>query len=276
MSEDGFLAKKIAEGAAAFRLYGLGPSGASRNLLEKYSAALGHPEICDGLELKAKTYANTVGGNQAFQIVAYDDNEREMGCDVFRLQAEHALGPAGLATEPANEGGLVQQSMRHTEAFARTMLQQQAQTDKVQTRMLEKVLERNEQLEARVLGAIELMGKLARDDNAQAIEMYKAKVSAESKHEITRKLSAAIPIAMDAVAQKYGGKALSDATLTNSVKEVFEGLNAGQINALLGILDEQQRLQIMAVMKRIASADEANKPKTEAPIVEQQQQNGGA
>lgn len=275
MSEDGFLAKKLAEGAGAFRLYGLGPSGASRNLLERYSSSLGLSEICDQLEAKAKVYANTVGGNQAFQVVAVDENEKEIGCDVFRLQAESPLGPAGLMTEPANEGGLVQQNMRHTEALVRSLLQQQAQTDKVQSRIVDRVLQRNEQLEARVVGAIELMGKLARDDNAQAIEMYKAKISAESKHEITKKLAAVIPIAMDAIGAKYGGKAISGATLTNSVKAVFDTLQPEQVQQLLSILNEQQRLQIMAVFKRLASTEEADKPKTEAPDVGEQSNGGG-
>lgn len=264
---DGFLARKLAEGAAAFRLYGVGPSGASRTLLERWSTALPLPEICDQVEAKAKAFVETLGGNQAFQIVALDNSEKEIGSDVFRLQAEGPIGTAGLMTEPANEGGLVQQAMRHTEAFARTILQQQAQTDKVSTRMMERILARNEQLEARVVSSIELMGKMARDENAQAIEMYKAKVSAESKHEITKKLTAMIPIVMDTVALKLGGKTVGDTTLTNAVGEIFHGLNGDQLQAMMGILSPQQRIQVMHVMKRLAQQEEDAKPKTDAPEV---------
>lgn len=268
MSDDGFIAKKMAEGAATFRLFGLGPSGAGRTTLDKWSISIGLPTITDEIESKAKIYANTIGGNIAFQLAAYDDNDREMACEVFRLQAESAVGPLGLMTEPANEGGMGQQAMRHAEAFARQMLQQQAQTDRFQTRIMERILQRNEDMEARLVGGIELMGKLARDENAQAIELYKAKVGAETKHAITKKLMDVIPIGMDAMAAKYGGQTLSDATLTQATKAIFDGLNQTQIQTILGTLDETQRLQVMHVMKRLAAAEEANKPKTDATTTE--------
>jgi len=259
MSEDdqAFLPKQIAEGAHAFRLYGLGERGDRRNPIDRWSAALGLATIRDEIEDRAQRYVNGVGGNQAFQIAAMDADDRELACDVFRLQAQGIAGPAGLMTEPANEGGQVQQSMRHTEALMRLLLQQSSQTEKFQSRLVDKLMSRNEEIEARLLGGIELMGKLARDENAQSIELYKAKISGDAKMVLARKLGDLLPIAADAIGSKYGGKAVGDLTLIKATREIFAGLSAEQTEVIMGALSDTQRMQIMHVMKRIAQQDEA-------------------
>ncbi len=267
MSDDhAFLPKQIAEGAFAFRLYGLGPNGDRRNPIDRWSATLGLATIRDEVEARAQRYVDSMGGNQAFQLSSVDENDRELACEVFRLQAMGVAGPAGLMTEPANEGGMTQQAMRHAEAYARMLLQMTAQQDKTQTRMVDRLLARNDEIEARLLGGIELMGKLARDENAQAIELYKAKTSGEAKLMLGRKLGDLIPLAADAVASKYGGKTVSDVTLINATREIFSGLTGQQMDTIMGAMTDTQRMQIMHVMKRIAAQDEAAQQKDNAAM----------
>lgn len=257
--EESFLAKQIANGAVAFRLYGLGSTGDRRNPIDRWSASLGLATIRDEIEARAQNYVNQIGGNQAFQLSSMDDADRELACDVFRLQAQGIAGPAGLMTEPANEGGLVQQSMRHTEATMRMLLQSVAQQDKVQSRIVDRLLQRTEEMEARQIAAIELMGKLARDENAQAIELYKAKTHGDAKLQIAKKISDLIPLVADGVAAKYGGKTAGDVTLTHATKQIFDSLTPQQAEVLMGVLTDTQRMQILHVMKRLAAQEEAAK-----------------
>lgn len=140
--------------------------GTSEN--EVYSIALGgekewsSKDLAKTLRSKAENYADELPGVQAFALFAfYGGRDKPQATKPF-----HVNGPTefeGMASESPTSQGLVQQSMRHTEAMLQICAKQTAMLFETTQGTMTSLAKQNEQLMRENRDAFEIMQHMLRE-----------------------------------------------------------------------------------------------------------------
>lgn len=255
-----FLRRKLEEGCTVIDLCVMGSDGAATRI-DSWPASLGYDELRETIEERAARHAAVGPSAATFAVRAFDDRKELMGFDTFRVSASLALGRQALMSEPANEGGLVAQSMRHSEALVSMVVKNIAPMLHAQTAVIERLDKRAEAQDAASLKMFELLNDL--DDRKAQREHESAKLAASlnMKKEAFSKVQGYVPLLLDAVMGKdpKGSKATSSIL----ADELFQSVRPEQLQQLLGMLDADQRLKVLALFKRYLEQVDAEKPKEE-------------
>lgn len=260
------LVTREAAHAARATLYTVGLDGV-RTLCARWPGPFADlAELVEQVEERALRQANTLGGVHNFMFELHDASGQPIGCEVFRVGAENfGDSSRSMLSEPANEGGLVAQLMRHNEAIMHGHTKGFQQTTATLLKDREITARRAEFVEEKYMKGLELFMSAVMGERAHEIELLKANANAQVKGELVKRVAGLIPEVLASFVSGKTGQAANGAAI--AAKGLFSTLTQDQMQAILGALDQGQQLQLIGLMKRLA-AEAEGKP--------QPQHGGGA
>ena len=161
-------------------------------------------------------------------------------------------------TEEANTQGLISQQMRHNEALLRLAVSSHLQSSNRDARIIDKLLESNEKLQAQQLEVIDLVQDLKDRKATREREDREAERSSERKDRIVSTLEPLVPIALMKLLPSAGGAAVGKQEAT---KKFLTSLDGEQIGAIMAALTEEQRIGLQAVIASMMQDEEAKEAK---------------
>jgi hypothetical protein len=258
-----WIEQKAAAGAAAFRLFVVGLDG-TRSLVDVYPIQLGALEVLEGVEARALSQANSLGGSHAFQLEAVGEGGAQLGFELFRVTAEALPGGGSIATEPANAGGLVAQTMRHNEALMRSSVLSWEKTTRTQNHIIDRLATRLEKAEATWTRALELVEQASTAQGQREIDMMEAGAKIEMRAAAMEKIAQLAPVAIDAIAARKDPEGAAEATGANVLRAFVETLNPAQVQHVMGALSPEQQMMLGHVIKRMGPGEPPEKATDEA------------
>lgn len=249
-----FLRRKLQDQAAhTVELLVLGLEG-QQTRVDYWPASLGFDELIDEIEARASRHAAMGSSVCNFSVRVLDEHRECLGFDSFRVAATVAAGSRQMLSEPANEGGLVAQSMRHSEAAVSLLMRSTASNLEHSRRLLERSEEREARYEETHLRVMQLL-EGARDKEAER-ELLRERQAANlrMKAEAFGKLKEIAPVVLDAIAGRTPQGAQHTAALLAS--EVFASVRTEQLQGLLALLDDEQKIKVLALYRRYAEQQE--------------------
>lgn len=207
---------------------------------------------------KLQTEAATLGGLQKYALYAFHsgDNQNHTSRFVIRLQNDDDDDAGdGLNSENPDKTGLVSQSMRHTEVFAKTMsgmvmalMGSYQATISRQNSMIEKLLEEK-------MTGMESMQEMMEAKDERDVRMIQARAKAKGIEDLVGRLGVLLP----AVANKVSGKAIfpvEDTSLMMMTRSLVTSIMADPDRAekLLALLPPEQGIALMNLYESISTS----------------------
>lgn len=257
--------------AGSAALYTIGLQG-HRTLCTRWAPLPDEAELIEQIEERALRQANVLGGMHNFMVELYDATGQPLGSEVFRLAAENFGDTSrSLLTEPANEGGIVAMSMRHTEASNRTLVEFAHKVMTGIVKPLEAVTRRLSASEEHQLAMMQAVQTLVFQDRAQEAEIERAQGSAKAKAIMAERVAGLLPAVAAGIVSKLAPQGGAAQFAAAGAEAFFSSIRADQFTKLVEIFDPDQRMQLFAFMEGLA------KQKQEQERAEAQKgQNGHA
>lgn len=252
-------------GAAKLRLYAIAVDS-SRTLLQEwlgpFDTATAQTQALEELEERALRHANVLGGSHAFYLDVRAPGDEPLGCEVFRVSAETLPG-AALATEPANEAGLVGQAQRHaetffkmaTEAWRGAMVAMGGTLDDHRRELKELRAERSEMFAVVKASVLE--------EHQRELELKKLAGRQELAKRLASTVEAVLPDVAAGIVHKVAKSPAAAAAL--DVRGLVSTLRPEQLAKILETLDPEQRLLMINAMKHLAAEKAAQEAKDHGP-----------
>lgn len=250
--------------AMSATLYTIGLDGQRTKCLRWDGPFDDHCELLEQVEERALRQANALGGVHSFCFELCDGAGTSLGCEFFRLSAEAFSGERSMLAEPANEGGVLAQSMRLTEAFARLQVQGSERSGNLMLKQLEAIARRAEHSESRYLEALQVLQRVLTGERQAEVEAIRADGNARAKVAIANRVATLLgPIASGMIA-KYGGDAGPQAAIATAVQGFVSSLNQEQLEKIISVLQPEQAAAVFQLVSAVKT-DEAQAGATEAP-----------
>jgi hypothetical protein len=218
----------------------------------------GTPELLEQVEERALRQANVLGGSHAFVLEAYNEAEKVIGSEVFRVTAEILPNGQSLVSEPPNEVGAFAQMMRHNEAQARVGVQQFQAYSNAAQRLFDSSTKHSAALEARLQGLLERMETLVLGEYESKIALAKVEADAKLKQAVVERVGNILPEVVGSFTGKISGTPGAAAAI--KAKAAFSSLTGEQLQTILGALNEDQRIALLGLMKSLAADSEGKGP----------------
>jgi len=248
-----FLRRKLAEAAAAVvELAVLGVDG-SQTRVDTWPVSLGLDDIRDEIEQRSSRHAALGPSLANFVVKVLDERGSALGFDTFRVAASVAAGRNQLMSEPANEAGITAQLMRHNEVIMRTLT---ANLDRIMHHQNERLAASDRRASAHedtYLRTMELFHDLEDRQAARLREGRKLDSSLKLKQQAGEKLLSLGSVVLDGVLGRAPQGAPAAAALL--AREVFGSIKSEQLQTILGVLDQEQQIKLLAAYKRFAEAE---------------------
>jgi len=184
------------------------------------------------------TDADGLTGTQRYMLFCVtgdDDNPKRLGRLPLRYRGQPEDGDADeISSEPATAKGLLAQSQRHTEAFARLAIGQMAPLAGVQERMISRLADMNDKMMDKHVELLELVEELSSHKHARQLEEKR-----EEGKQATRAIFAKQLMPMIATIVRKATGATPAGALPPEV---------AQIKTLLESLTDQQQEQLQAIL----------------------------
>lgn len=222
----------------------------TRQTLQTWEPPIEGAELLEQIEDRALRQANVLGGSHAFLVETLDDKDHVMGSEVFRVSAELLPNGVSIAHEPANEGGLLAQMMRHLEAQTRTGVLSFEKTSNATLRALESVGKHASQIEDRYVSLINRMQDVVLGEHQARVELAREEASAKTKHMFAERLAGILPEVIGSFTGKVSGTPGAAAAV--KAKAAFETLRPEQLETIMSCLDMPQKIAIMGLLKSLA------------------------
>ncbi len=250
------LVERHAAEAAGAVLYVIGLSGHQR-VCERWPAPLSPTDLVEEVEERALRQANVLGGVHNFLFELVDAQKQVLGSEPFRVGAENYGGDRSLLSEPANEGGLVAQSMRHTEVANELLYRSTNSLLSQANKQLELLVKRSNASEDRSLQMLTVMHKMLSESGQIEAEVKKAEGNADAKRMIAGRLANLLPaIAAGIVAHKGGPNAAAHFA-AHGLSGLAETLTPAQLQGIFALLNDEQRAAFYVAMEGVAKERDA-------------------
>lgn len=240
---------------AAAALYTMGLTG-QRTPCCRWGAPVGElpdeAELLEQVEERALRQANVLGGVHNFQLELYDGDKNPIGCEFFRVSAESFGGERSLLTEPANEGGVLAQQMRLTEAYARTHVQFTEKGFNQLTRVIDVMSRRVQQSEensAQMMGTLYevLIGR-----GETEVEVQRAKGNARTKEIMAERVMGLLPAIAAGFIHKNAGPNGAAHFAAQGADAFYSSITQEQLSVIMQALNPEQRQQLFVMIEGIA------------------------
>jgi len=212
-------------------------------------------DTLEQVEERALRQANLLGGVHTFLLELRTLDDVVLGTEFFRVGAENfGNTERSLLSEPANDGGRMAQMMRHNEALMKGATLSFRETTAALLRDRELTGRRAEFLEEKYMKALEVVSSVVMHQHEHEIGLIKAKGNAAAKEKVVEKVAGLIPEVLASFVSGKTGQAANGAAI--AAKGLFSSISGEQMQAILGALDDGQRLQLIGLMKRLAAENE--------------------
>lgn len=216
-----------------------------------------YKETFEQIEERALRQANALGGTHAFILEWYRQCEGERprveGHEVFRVSAETAPG-GRFMSEPANEGGLVAQAMRHQETNQKHLSAMFDRAMHHMGRTLDRISERAEKAETRYVESMGVFLESIANKQAHEVELVKAQGNAEVKAQLAGRVATLIPAMAGRVMEHFGKEGFQV-----RLRGFFETLKPEQFGGILQQLQPEQQALLLEMAKPIIAELEEEK-----------------
>lgn len=246
-----FLAASQESGAVRWVLYALDHLH-QRHRVGQYKGEF-LQDVLEEVEARSLAQANAMGGRHAFELLAHNEAGEVLATEVFSVTAETLPGASGVGVEPANEGGLVAQSMRHNEALMRTSVAASDKTYRHLERALDSATKRAETAESKMLEMMATLQGVVLADHERQLDLKRAEAKADAMRALSNQVSAVLPDVAGAMVGKLRG---SSAQAALTARALFESLRAEQLEALQHVLSPDQLKRVVVLMKALAAEAE--------------------
>jgi len=247
------------QGALSATLYTVGLDGHRTVCLRWAGPFDDHAELLEQCEERALRQANALGGVHSFCFEMLDGSGASLGCEFFRVSAESFGGERSLLSEPANEGGVLAQSMRLTEAFARLQVMGAEKQSTITLRMLEASAKRAEFAEGKYLEAIQATHSMLTGERAAEVEMVKANNRGQAQLVIANRVATLIGPVMAAFLSKKGGEQGGLHAAMVGLTGLISSLTAEQLEAIVGHLKPEQAAAMFQLVGTVTTEAEKQK-----------------
>lgn len=257
-----FLLRKLEEGAFVFRLSVLSIDG-SAVFIDQWKAHLGFDELRDAIEERANKHAALGSTIQNFMLEAWDADKASLGFDVFQVTADplpnlHRV----LTSEPANEAGVLAQTMRLNENLTKGLMAMAGHVNNSSGEMKAAYQDMIKNLSARAeagdkarLETFEILDQLVRRKAEQDLEVAKLEHAQKLKEKALEKVGTLLPVVMDHVIGKTPSGA--NAAAIAMARTLFESVRSEQLGKFLEVLDAEQRIVALRLFKSLSDAQES-------------------
>lgn len=216
-------------------------------------------DLIEQVEARALRQANALGGVHAFQLELVDSAGAALGTEFFRVSAEAFSDGRSIVSEPANEGGLVAQMMRHTEAIMRTGVTGNEKTLQAAHKMLEQTSKRAEFAEGKFLDMLTVVHNLMVGERETQVELVKATARAKATEQIGAKIAGLIPQLSAAFLSGHAGPTGGAHAAALLAKDLFSSITREQLQGILGPLRPEQQAAFFSLMKVLAAEHEKDR-----------------
>lgn len=207
-------------------------------------------ELLEQLEEVALRRTNVLGGNHAFLVELHDESKQVVASEVFRVTAELLPNGASIAHEPANEGGLLAQMMRHNEANARTGVMQFQAASNAMLQTLSTTTKHSAQVEAKFSELLMRMQALVLGEHEAKVVQIREEGKQKTIHLLAERVGSLLPEVLGSMTGKLTGTTGAAAAI--KAKGAFETLRPEQLETIMGVLDMEQKVAILGLMKTLA------------------------
>lgn len=213
-------------------------------------------ELVEQIEERALRQANALGGVHAFMLELAGADGAVLGTEFFRVSAE-SFRDGSIVSEPANEGGVLAQMMRHTEALMKTHVQGGQINLQAAQKMIETSSRRAEFAEAKFLDMLTTVHSILTGERQAQVDLVKAEARAAATKQIGGKIAMLIPeISAAFLSGTAGPKGAAHAAVLRA-KNLFSTITPDQLKGILGLLEVEQQGAMLALLAGLAKEHEA-------------------
>jgi len=241
--------------AAAATLYTMGITGTRTPCCRwgaPVSALPDDAELLEQIEERALRQANVLGGVHNFQLELYDGDKNPIGCEFFRVSAESFGQDRSLLTEPANEGGVLAQQMRLTEAYARTHVTFTEKGFGQLTKVIDTMAKRVEQSETNSAQMMATLYEVLIGRGDAEVEVQKAKGNAQAKVVMAERVMGLLPAIAAGFMLKNTGPTGAAHFAAQGADAFYSSITEEQLRVIMTALNPDQRQQLFIMIEGIA------------------------
>lgn len=229
-------------------------------------------EWCDSAAMqiysKLQNETANLGGLQKYALYAYHsgDFENHISRFIVRIQGvSDDEDEEGLNSEGPDKQGLVSQSMRHTEVFAKTMTAMVTGLVGSYQATIARLAEMNQKLLDEKLETLDTIQELIDARDEKEVRMIQARAKAKGVEDLVGRLGLLLP----AVANKVAGKPIfpvEDSSLMMMTRSLVTSIMADpeRVEKLMALLSPEQGIALMNLYESISTKEE-NKELTKKP-----------
>jgi hypothetical protein len=236
--------------ATAATLFTIGLDGHRTVCLRWLGPFADQAELYEQVEERALRQANALGGMHNFMLELVDAKGEQLGTEFFRVGAE-GFGERSMLAEPANEGGVLAQSMRLTEALARLQVMGSEKNMNAAHKLIDALGRRAEHSETKYLDGIQTIARALAADRASEVEAIKATGNAQAKGVIANKVAALIPQVLASFLSKNAGPQGPAHASALRMKDFTSTLTGEQFESILGVLRPEQQGALAALLSGV-------------------------
>lgn len=230
-------------------------------------------DLNEAVEERALRQANALGGVHNFCFEMYDPSGASLGSEFFRVSAENFSGDRSMLSEPANEGGVLAQQMRITEALARLQVQGAEKQNNILHKMLETMGRRAENAEQRYLQGLEVFVQAITGERQAEVEAIRADGNARAKLAIANRVGTLLgPLAAGFLKKQLPGSAGAAAGASVNMQSLASSLTTEQMEAIMQALTPEQNAALFAILAPLKAEQE----KHDVPEPRARKANGDA
>lgn len=191
--------------------------------------------------------AEGIGGIQKYHIGPYfKGSGKVVGRFVLRIEA--AEDDESVESEPATSSGLLAQLMRHNEALQRTTVAAVGNIVAMQSRIIGRLSEQNENLQSKQMEVMETLEGLRSQQHERDMQSRVA----EHKQKMVEEVAGTVKMLMPAIVNKFnptGKKLLPEkaSPVEVQIASVLETLTPAQMEEMQKVLTPQQIIGLMSV-----------------------------
>jgi hypothetical protein len=219
-------------------------------------------DCAEDIEERAARETNILGGIHAWYIEVDGEGGKTLATEIFRLSAESLPNGKSISTEPANEGGVLAQMMRHHEVMAKQYMWDRERVSETLASENSKLRARNENLEDKLFKTLDTVREAILGERQHELELLKAKAKNELMLSVGKQVQGLLPEVASAFVHKQAKAPAAAAAI--GIQEFLKTITPEQFDVILSTLRPEQAMVLVQAMKRIAEA-EAEKAKQNAP-----------
>lgn len=199
-------------------------------------------ECCRDIDQAMLDDSQGVRGSQSYALHAHYNSEKPEARITFRVDSEDDIETEGYHTDPPTKSGMLGQLMRHNEALMRQLVIGQSATQQYQARVISRLSEQNESMQAQRIQMFETYERLASMDHDRQLETRREESRERMLQEGLQTVKALAPAIM---ARRAAANGDNEGAVVIAAKTLRDSITPDQFEKLQSTLGPQQLALVM-------------------------------